>query len=273
MEQATFPYDPVNRIKNLFYEYDFDDIPTFYNVNKLLKTKTKLIKYWKYCMEHVETALTPQIAAWDKQFADLTEELDELESKIKPKNKKNKTYNQLNHNNITNIIKTRNDVRRHNQSTSLERESVITMCQTLGLKIDYMVAQIRRIRKNYKKCNHCEKTAMITIYDCKSKHKLCSDCIDGKTECPVCNEDLGLQHCDICMQNKKEFEKTGCKNNHQTCKECLVKIKQKNNKCPFCREDLGLINTIITLNELNEDERSSIDSILEIIDGWNNQIG
>ena len=40
MEQATFPYDPVNRIKNLFYEYDFDDIPTFYNVNKLLKTKT-----------------------------------------------------------------------------------------------------------------------------------------------------------------------------------------------------------------------------------------
>ncbi len=37
----NFPYDPVNRIQKLFYDYDFDDIPTIYNKNKLLKTKTK----------------------------------------------------------------------------------------------------------------------------------------------------------------------------------------------------------------------------------------
>jgi len=268
MEQATFPYDPVNRIKNLFYEYDFDDIPTFYNVNKLLKTKTKLIKYWKYCMEHVETALTPQIEMWDKQFADLTKELDELESNIKPKNKKNKTYNQLKLNNIRNVIKRRNDVRRHNQSVSLERELVHTMCTTLGLKIDCMVGQIRRIRKNYKKCKNCEKKAMITICECKLKHKICSECIDDKTECPVCKEDLGLQHCDICMLNKKEIVKTGCKNEHKTCKECLDKIKEKNNKCPFCREDLGRIHTLILYNvdgppsvrTYTEDEWSSIEA-------------
>jgi len=236
----NFPYDPINRIQKLYYDYDFDDLPTIYNKNKLLKTKTKLIKYWKYCMEHVEDALTPQIAAWDKQFADLTEELDELESKIKPKNKKNKNYNQLNHNNITIVIKKRNDVRRHNQSTSLERESVHSMCKTLGLKIDCIIGQIRRIRKNYKKCNHCEKKAMITICDCKSKHKLCSDCSDDITECPVCEEDLGLQYCAICMENKKKIVETGCENKHQTCKECLDKIIRKNNAfgrvvCPFCR--------------------------------------
>ncbi len=236
--KTSFPYDPVNRIQKIFYEYDFDDIPTIYNKFKLLKAANKLIKYFKYCLEHIDIALTPQIETWNKQFADLTEELDELETNLKPKNKKNKAYNQLKYNNIRNVIKRRNDVRRHNQSVSLERETVYTMCKTLGLKIDYMVAQIRRIRKKYKKCNHCEKTAMITICDCKSKHKLCSDCIDDKTECPVCNEDLGLQHCDICMLNKKEIEYTGCENKHQTCKECLVKIKEKNNKCPFCREDL-----------------------------------
>ena len=75
MEKITFPYDPVNRIQKIFYDYDFDDIPTIYNKNKLLKTKTKLIKYWKYCMQHVETALTPQIDAWDKQFKNLTEDM------------------------------------------------------------------------------------------------------------------------------------------------------------------------------------------------------
>ena len=25
MEKSTFPYDPVNRIQKLFYDYDFDD--------------------------------------------------------------------------------------------------------------------------------------------------------------------------------------------------------------------------------------------------------
>ena len=34
---------------------------------------------------------------------------------------------------------------------------------------------------------------------------------------------------------------TGCKNEHQTCKDCLDKIKQKNNTCPFCRDKLSEI--------------------------------
>jgi NACalpha-BTF3-like transcription factor len=40
------------------------------------------------------------------------------------------------------------------------------------------------------------------------------------------------------MVYKKELVDTGCENKHQTCKDCLDKIKQKNNKCPFCREKL-----------------------------------
>ena len=42
---------------------------------------------------------------------------------------------------------------------------------------------------------------------------------DDKTECPVCKEDLGLVHCDICYEYKKELIDTGCGNKHQTCKE------------------------------------------------------
>ena len=100
MEKTTFPYDPVNRIQKLYYEYDFDDIPTVYNKNKLIKTKTKLIKYFQYCMEHVKNALTPQIEEWDKQFADLTKELDELESKEEQLKKENKSYKELSEENI-----------------------------------------------------------------------------------------------------------------------------------------------------------------------------
>ena len=50
-----------------------------------------------------------------------------------------------------------------------------------------------------------EKMDMIIICGCKSKHKLCSDCIYDKTECPVCNEDLGLVYCNICYESKHHY--------------------------------------------------------------------
>jgi len=107
-------------------------------------------------------------------------------------------------------------------------------------KIYEIKKQQKKVRKYYKKCAHCEKMAMVTIFSCESKHKLCSECIYDKTECPVCKEDLGLQHCDICYEYKKELVDTGCENKHQTCKQCLDKIIRKNNAfervvCPFCR--------------------------------------
>ena len=100
--------------------------------------------------------------------------------------------------------------------------------------------QQRNIYKHSRKCSHCEKMNMVTISGCKSNHKLCSDCSDDITECSVCEEDLGLQHCYICYEYKKEIVETGCENKHQTCKECLDKIIRKNNAfeqvvCPFCR--------------------------------------
>ena len=102
--------------------------------------------------------------------------------------------------------------------------------------INAIKEQVKNIYKHYRKCAHCEKMAMIAISGCKSKHKLCSVCSDDITECPVCEEDLGLQYCAICMENKKKIVETGCENKHQTCKECLDKIIRKNNVCPFCRD-------------------------------------
>tara|TARA_B110000967_G_scaffold26583_1_gene24303 strand:+ start:197 stop:826 length:630 start_codon:yes stop_codon:yes gene_type:complete len=104
------------------------------------------------------------------------------------------------------------------------------------------------IRDHYKKCSHCEKTDIVTISGCKFKHKICADCIHDKTKCPVCKEDLGLVHCDICYEYKKELVDTGCENKHQTCNECLQQIKKRVDphnrcgsdvyKCPFCRDTI-----------------------------------
>lgn len=110
----------------------------------------------------------------------------------------------------------------------------------IGMRIKQIKTHQNFVHKNYKKCAHCEKINTFIISGCKSKHKLCSECIYDKTECPVCNEDLGLQHCDICYEYKKGLVDTGCENKHQTCKDCLYKIIEKNNAfervvCPFCR--------------------------------------
>ena len=115
-------------------------------------------------------------------------------------------------------------------------------CVELGftITVEYILNKIKEITKHIykhsKKCAHCEKMAMVAISGCKSKHKLCYVCSDDITECPVCEEDLGLQYCAICMENKEKIVETGCENKHQTCKECLDKIIRKNNVCPFCRD-------------------------------------
>ena len=74
-------------------------------------------------------------------------------------------------------------------------------------KIYEIKKQQKKVRKYYKKCAHCKKMDMVTMSGCKLKHKLCSECIYDKTECPVCKEDLGLVCCDICYEYKK-----GCPN-------------------------------------------------------------
>ena len=137
--------------------------------------------------------------------------------------------------------------RREYEKCSIEINSYITMqthynnmINKIGMRIKQIKTHQNFVHKNYKKCAHCEKINTFIISGCKSKHKLCSECIYDKTECPVCNEDLGLQHCDICYEYKKGLVDTGCENKHQTCKDCLYKIIEKNNAfervvCPFCR--------------------------------------
>jgi len=86
------------------------------------------------------------------------------------------------------------------------------------------------------------------------------------------NEDLYLLYCDICMENEKELVKTGCKNEHKTCKECLDKIKKYTNTCPFCRDKLDgdnipihildwYVRNSIARNSITSDDPSIIEAL------------
>lgn len=179
--------------------------------------------------------------------------------------------------NIQESIKRKDDPTYEN---SIEINRYITLQIKYNDIINNIYSRIKQIKthqnkvhKYYKKCTYCTKMNMVSICGCKSKHKLCFDCIDDIKECPVCKEDLGLVHCDICIEYKKELVDTGCKNNHQICKDCLDKIKISNQsrecyckicktnyikyKCPFCRDIIKIYCVcLITSDEeiIGEDE-------------------
>ncbi len=84
-------------------------------------------------------------------------------------------------------------------------------------------------------------------------------------------ENVDLQYCDICMENEKELVKTGCKNEHKTCKECLDKIKRDKNTCPFCREKLHQNSFVYTLPGyyMNQSNRHTGNSVIVQILSFN----
>lgn len=229
MEQKrmVFPYDEGNRIQKLYYDID---INTIFSRTKLQNYKKKFYKYDNYI---------------SKKYTDIQAKLLELE-KIR-----DEAYMQwqrakrisLIHNPTPENVKKRQVLVPIFRKADEEYEEMKyedefynqVMCD-IQYKITEIKIQQRNIYKHYRKCSHCKKMDMVSISGCKSKHKLCSDCSDNITECPVCEEDLGLRHCAICMEYKKEIVETGCENKHQTCKECLDKIIRKNNMCPFCRD-------------------------------------
>jgi len=220
-----FHNDKDNRIQKLYYDVHID---TIFNRTKLQNIKNKFIKYVNYLIEYEKNIMQPEVLKLEKICE---------RGKIKAIVKESKVRNDPTPENITKLAV----FNRQRERDCKKCDGYITFQSNLTEEIHFIRKKIKQIlicqhkNKQYKKCAKCDKFDIINISGCKSKHKLCSECISDKTECPVCKEDLGLVHCDICYEYKKELVDTGCENKHQTCKDCLDKIKQKNNKCPFCR--------------------------------------
>ena len=226
MSRINFPLDQDNRIQILYYNIY---INTNLNRTKLQNIKNK---FWKYA-NYVN----------NQYYKDIQPKLLELQTKrdaVYAQWQRAKRISLL-HNPTPENVEKRQALVPIFHKVDEEYEEIKSEESFYKISMYYISKKLieidtqQRVCKHYKKCSCCEKIDMITICGCKSKHKLCSECIYDKTECPICEEDLGLQHCDICYEYKKEIVETGCENKHQTCKECLDKIKQKNNKCPFCR--------------------------------------
>lgn len=231
MEEKRWSFPNENdtcRIQKLYYDVN---INTIFNRTKLQNVKNKFVKYVKFITKFKQNVVDPAIHTYQKIQDDAYQNIKDVESRN------------------ANASFTNEDVYRSQAIFSIYHEAKddCDSVKDFSLywadsivyiynKINEIKKQSRNIYKNYKKCSHCEQTDMVTNCGCKSKHKLCSSCIDDITECPVCEEYLGLQYCAICMENKKEIIETGCENKHQTCKDCLDKIIRKNNLCPFCRD-------------------------------------
>ena len=227
-----FPDDPVNRIQKLYYDVN---IHTIFNRTKLQNIKNKFWKYMKYVNNKYYTDIQPKLL-----------ELEKIRDEAYMQWQRAKRISLIHNPTPENVEKRKALVPIFHKA---DEEYELMLCEQyfydqvmhdIHYKIYEIKTQQLNIYKHYRKCSHCDKKDMVTSWGCKSKHKLCSKCSDDITECPVCEEDLGLQHCDICYEYKKEMVDTGCENKHQTCKECLDKIIRKNNVferlvCPFCR--------------------------------------
>jgi hypothetical protein len=234
MEQKrmVFPDDQDNRIQKLYYDVN---INTIFNKPKLRNLKNKFCKYIKYVNTKYYTDIQPKILV-----------LENIRDEAYMQWQRAKRISLIHNPTPENEEKRKALVPIFRKA---DEEYEVMLCEQhfydqimddIQYKIYEIKKQVMNIYKHYRKCSHCEKKDMVTSWGCKSKHKLCSKCSDDITECPVCEEDLGLQHCDICYEYKKELVDTGCENKHQTCKECLDKIIRKNNVferlvCPFCR--------------------------------------
>lgn len=224
--RAKFLHDIDNRILKLFYDID---IKTIFKWSKLKNIKKKYWKYAKFLTDvYFETIQPPML-----EFHRLRENAYQDWQRAKQESfKHNPPENEEFRNRVISIY---NEAHDEYESMRLVEQSYNEDIRRIQHKIKEINNHQKEIRY-YKKCAHCYKMKKVTTSGCYSRHKLCYDCIYDKSKCPVCNEDIGIVHCDICYLYKKELVNTGCKNKHQTCKVCLGKIIRKNNLCPFCRE-------------------------------------
>jgi hypothetical protein len=242
MEQLRnkFPDDPVNRIQKLYYDIN---INTIFNRTKLRNIKKKFWKYQNYLnnkyFKHIQPLLLELGCIRDTAYC----EWQRAKRKVLIRNP---SLELAVREGIEPVFREADE--EYEEMKREERFYDKAICD-IQVKIYEIKKHQFNIYKHYRKCNNCKKMNMITISSCESKHKLCYDCIYNKTECPVCEEDLGLVHCDICYDYKKELVDTGCENKHKTCKECLDKIIRKTNLCPFCRDYCSKESSVSTFGE------------------------
>ena len=226
--RKQFIHDQDNRIQKLYYDIN---INTIFKRTKLQNVKNKFWKYEKYVNNKYFNDVQPKLL-----------ELEQIRDEVYIQWQRAKRISLIHNPTPENIEKRTALVpifRKADEEYQEMKQEDYFYNQTISdihSKIYEINKQQRNIYKHYRKCSHCENMNMVTNCGCKSKHRLCSTCIDDITKCPVCENDLGLQYCAICMENKKKIVETGCENKHQTCKECLDKIIRKNNVCPFCRD-------------------------------------
>ena len=255
MIRNQFLYDQDNRIQKLYYDIN---INTIFNRSKLRNLKKKFYKYANYIDKQYYTITQPKLL-----------ELQKIRDEVYCKWKQVKRISLI-HNPSSENVKMRETLvpifRKADDEYELMKCEADFYDQVIGdiyYKIYEIKKQQRNIYKHYRKCSHCEKKDMVYISGCKSKHKLCSECIYDKTECPLCKEDMGLVNCNICYEYKKELVDTGCENKHQTCKDCLDKIQTNKKrrgldytirngyhrdtepyyfkyKCPFCHDVVNI---------------------------------
>jgi hypothetical protein len=237
----------------LYYDVN---IHTIFNRTKLQNVKKKFWKYLKYLQKKYNNDVQPKLI-------ELQKIRDGLYIQLQQANKFSFIHNPTSEHEEKRkaLVPIFREADENYEEMKYEEHFYDEVIGDIQDKIDEFKTQQKAL-KHYKNCAQCEKLDKVTNCGCKSNHKLCYDCIYDKTECPVCNEDLNLVHCDICMEYKKELVDTGCKNKHQTCKDCLDKIRKNKRrreldhnirngyhrgsdpyyfkyKCPFCR---GVVN-------------------------------
>lgn len=241
MNRIQFPNDKDNRIQKLYYDIN---INTIFNRTKLQNHKNKFLKYDNYINKEYFNNIQPKLLELEKKRDEAYKECQRAKriSLIHNPTPENVKKRQA----LVPIFRKADD--EYEEMKREEQYYYTAICD-----IDRKIKQIKNhkfnIYRHYKKCAHCEIIRMTTNSGCKLNHKLCSDCSYDIKECPICNEDLGLQYCAICMENKKKIVEIGCKNKHQTCKQCLDKIRIKNNLCPFCRDSCSKELPVPTLVE------------------------
>ena len=192
LKRNQFPHDQDNRIQKLYYDIK---IHTIFNRTKLQNIKNKFWKYMKYVNNKYYTDIQPKLL-----------ELEKIRDEAYMQWQRAKRISLIHNPTPENVDKRQALVPIFRKADENYRDMKCKECFydevncDIRDKIYEIKKQVKNIYKHYRKCAHCEKMAMVAISGCKSKHKLCSDCSDDITECPVCEEDLGLQYCAICIE-------------------------------------------------------------------------